>query len=78
MTDTEVEEPIDLIDDLLACSNDPLRFVELAFPHIQPESWQRKVMIHIRDELNANTRLKVRLHPHCEKPWIAAYEASHG
>jgi hypothetical protein len=54
---TAEAEDIDLIDELLACSNDPLRFVELAFPAVTPEHWQRKVMIHIRDELSANTRL---------------------
>jgi hypothetical protein len=47
----------DPIDELLACSNDPLRFVELAFPHIKPENWQRQVMTHIGDQLNANMRL---------------------
>ena len=54
---TEVEEPIDLIDELLACSNDPLRFVELAFPGITPEHWQRQVMTHIADQLSTNARL---------------------
>jgi hypothetical protein len=44
--DIDIDEP-DLTDELLACSNDPLRFVELAFPHIAPEHWQRQVMAHI-------------------------------
>ena len=51
------DEPADLVDDLLACSNDPLRFVELAFPNITPERWQRTVMTHIGDQLSANMRL---------------------
>jgi hypothetical protein len=51
------DEPTDLIDKLLACSNDPLRFVELAFPSVTPEHWQRKVMTHIADQLSANKRL---------------------
>jgi len=51
------DEPTDLIDELLACSNDPLRFVELAFPGITREHWQRQVMTHISDQLSANARL---------------------
>src|SRR6516225_4401727 len=51
------DEPTDLIDELLACSNDPLRFVQLAFPHITPEDWQRTVMTYVGDQLNANKRL---------------------
>jgi len=52
-----IDEPADLIEDLLASSNDPLRFVELAFPGITPEHWQRKIMTHISDQLSANARL---------------------
>ena len=50
------DEPIDQVDGLLACSNDPLRFVELAFP-VTPEQWQRQVLTHIGDQLSANARL---------------------
>ena len=49
-------EALDQIDSLLACSNDPLRFVELAFP-ITPEQWQRSVLAHIGDQLSDNVRL---------------------
>jgi hypothetical protein len=49
------DEPIDQIDGLLACSNDPLHFVELAFP-ITLESWQRQVLTHVGDQLSANAR----------------------
>ena len=48
--------PVDLIDGLLGCSNDPLRFVETAFP-VTVESWQRQVLTHIGDQLSANARL---------------------
>src|SRR5215469_9925835 len=57
MTEIITDEPTDLIDDLLASSNDPLRFVELAFPGITPEHWQRTVMTHIGDQLSANAQL---------------------
>jgi hypothetical protein len=50
------DDPADLVDELLACSNDPLRFVELAFPGITPEHWQRQVMAHIGGQLDANMR----------------------
>ena len=53
----EPAEPIDLVDELLACSNDPLRFVELAFPDIKPEAWQRRVLMTIGDQLSENARL---------------------
>jgi hypothetical protein len=45
------------IDELLRCSNNPLRFVELAFPGITPEPWQRQVMTHIGEQLSTNARL---------------------
>jgi hypothetical protein len=50
-------DPIDLIDGLLDCTNDPLRFVELAFPHIRLENWQRQVMAHISHRLSTNAQL---------------------
>jgi hypothetical protein len=53
----EPDEPIDLVDELLACSNDPLRFVELAFPDIKPEEWQRQVLMMIGGQLSENARL---------------------
>jgi hypothetical protein len=57
----EVIEPvelIDLVDELLACSNDPLRFVELAFPDIKPETWQRQVLMTIGEQLSENAKLQ--------------------
>src|SRR5215469_10251418 len=57
MTEIITDEPADPIDDLLACSNDPLRFIGLAFPVVTPEHWQRKVMAHIGDHLSANAHL---------------------
>src|SRR6516225_3908125 len=57
MTEIVTDEPVDLTDELLACSNDPLRFVELAFPGITPERWQRQVMTHIGDQLSTNAQL---------------------
>src|SRR6516162_572556 len=56
MTEISTDESADLIDDLLRCSNDPLRFVELAFPHIKAEHWQRQLMTHIGDRLGDNKR----------------------
>ena len=50
------DEPVDLIDGLLGCSNDPLRFVETAFA-VTVEQWQRQVLTHIGDQLSANARL---------------------
>jgi hypothetical protein len=60
MTDPEalVEDGGDrLVEELLACTNDPLRFVELAFPEITPEDWQRQVLATIGEQLRENQRL---------------------
>ena len=46
-----------MVDALLACSNDPLRFVELAFPDIKPEEWQRQVLMTIGKQLSENAKL---------------------
>jgi hypothetical protein len=51
------DDEIDLVDQLLACSNDPLRFVELAFPDVRPEDWQRRVLTTIGEQLSENVRL---------------------
>jgi hypothetical protein len=53
----EADEADDLIGELLATTNDPLRFVELAFPTIRPERWQSEVLCAIRDQLAENVRL---------------------
>jgi len=55
------DEPIDLIDELLACSNNPLRFVELALPHIKLERWQRDVTTYIGEQLTANKYKPIRV-----------------
>ena len=56
MTDGEDEdedEP-DPVDQLLDCSNDPMRFVTLAFPGIKPEAWQAQVLSEIGERLHEN------------------------
>jgi hypothetical protein len=52
----EAEEPEDLVQQLLACTNDPLRFVELAFPTIRLEKWQRAVLETVGNQLQENAR----------------------
>jgi hypothetical protein len=47
----------DLTEQLLLCSDDPLAFVQLAFPNIKPEKWQREVLEHIGNQLQENARL---------------------
>jgi hypothetical protein len=47
----------DLVQQLLLCSDDPLAFVNLAFPDIKPEKWQREVLEHIGNTLQENARL---------------------
>jgi hypothetical protein len=51
------DEADDLVEQLLACTNDPKRFVELAFPEITLEKWQASVLATIRDQLAENARL---------------------
>lgn len=46
-----------LVEELLAATNDPLRFVELAFPEITLEAWQRTVLANIGETLQENARL---------------------
>jgi hypothetical protein len=53
----EADEPDDLVGELLATTNDPTRFVELAFPEIQLEMWQLQVLEHIGGQLRENGRL---------------------
>jgi hypothetical protein len=53
----EAEEAGDLVGELLACTNDPVRFVELAFPAIRLEKWQRRVLETIGTQLRENARL---------------------
>jgi hypothetical protein len=57
VSDLETAEPIDLVDELLACSNDPLRWVELAFADIRVEDWQGRVLRTIGEQLSENARL---------------------
>jgi hypothetical protein len=61
VTDTPLPEadegPDDLVEQLLACTADPLKFVELAYPTIQLEAWQRAVLSSVRDQLAENARL---------------------
>src|SRR5215831_12538798 len=51
------DETDDLVGELLACTNDPARFVELAFPAIRPEAWQLRVLETIGAQLRENARL---------------------
>jgi hypothetical protein len=53
----EAEEADDLVGELLACTNEPVRFVELAFPAIRLEKWQRRVLEKIGAQLRENARL---------------------
>jgi hypothetical protein len=53
----EVDEADDLVSELLAATNDPLRFVELAFPAIRLEAWQRQVLETIGQQLRENTQI---------------------
>jgi hypothetical protein len=52
----EADEPDDLVDELMACTNDPVRFVELAFPGIRLERWQRRVLETIGTQLRENAQ----------------------
>jgi hypothetical protein len=51
----EAEDP--LVEQLLDCSDDPLAFVNSAFPDIKPEKWQREVLETIGSQLRENARL---------------------
>jgi hypothetical protein len=53
----EADEAEDLVQQLLGCSDDPLAFVNTAFPDITPEEWQREVLEHIGNQLQENTCL---------------------
>ena len=53
----EADEPDDLVGQLLATTNDPTRFVELAFPEIKLEAWQFEVLETIGGQLRENQRL---------------------
>src|SRR6516162_7999874 len=53
----EADEPDDLVGQLLATTNDPTRFVELAFPEIRLEAWQFEVLETIGGQLRENQRL---------------------
>jgi len=52
-----LEADEELVQQLLGCSDDPLAFVNLAFPDIKPEKWQREVLKHIGNQLQENTCL---------------------
>jgi hypothetical protein len=51
------EETDDLVERLLATTNSPAQFVELAFPSIVPERWQQQVLETIGNQLQENARL---------------------
>jgi hypothetical protein len=51
----EAEE--DLVQQLLLCSDDPRAFVNLAFPDVRLEEWQRWVLETIGNQLQENARL---------------------
>jgi hypothetical protein len=53
----DADEPDDLVEQLVACTNDPLKFVRLAFPNITPEDWQSEVLKEIGAQLAENMRL---------------------
>jgi hypothetical protein len=53
----EADEADDLVSQLLAATNDPLAFVNLAFPEIRLEAWQREVLETIGNQLRDNARL---------------------
>jgi hypothetical protein len=52
-----IEAEEDLVEQLMGCSDNPLAFVNLAFPEIRPEKWQRVVLEYIRDTLQENAGL---------------------
>jgi hypothetical protein len=51
------DEADELVGQLLGCSDDPLAFVNVAFPDIRPEKWQREVLQTIGNQLQENARL---------------------
>src|SRR6516165_5941685 len=53
----EADEVEDLVEQLFATTNDPTRFVELAFPEITLENWQRQVLETITSQLQENAKL---------------------
>jgi hypothetical protein len=53
----EADEAEDLVQQLLGCSDDPLAFVNIAFPDTKPEKWQREVLEHIGRKLQKNSGL---------------------
>ena len=53
----EADGADDLVAALLATTNDPVRFVELAFPTIIMERWQRQVLETIGNQLRENAQL---------------------
>ena len=53
----EADEADDLVEQLLATTNSPERFVELAFPDIRPEKWQLRVLQTLANQLQENARL---------------------
>src|SRR6516164_9692580 len=53
----EAEEADDLVGQLLATTNSPEKFVELAFPDITPEVWQFEVLQSIGLRLRENAQL---------------------
>jgi hypothetical protein len=47
----------DELEELLACTNDPAKFVALAFPNMKPERWQSEVLKEVGNQLTENERL---------------------
>jgi hypothetical protein len=51
------EEADDLVEQLLGCTDDPLRYITLAFPDVTLEEWQCETLEHIGGRLQENARL---------------------
>jgi hypothetical protein len=50
-------DEVDLVEELLACTDDPVRFAELGWPEITLEKWQHEVLSTIGQQLRENERL---------------------
>jgi hypothetical protein len=52
----DIVDEVDVVEQLLAATNDPAQFVRLAFPEIRLEAWQRDVLETIGETLRENAR----------------------
>jgi hypothetical protein len=68
----DIVSEADVVDELVACTNDPAKFVTLAFPNVKPERWQSQVLKEIGDQLAENARLG------CFKPVQIAISSGNG